>query len=75
MARYAGTMAGDRWARARSGRRRILCLGYRNEARRYPRARCRVLRDTAALERFLMLAALPTKRKIAIAAVLIAGGG
>src|SRR5260370_10216042 len=51
MARYRGTMAGGHSARRRTGRRRILCMGHRDEARRYSRARCCVLRDAAALNR------------------------
>ncbi len=35
----------------RTGGRRVLRLGHRHEARRYPRARRRVLCDTAALDR------------------------
>ena len=51
VARHAGAVARDRSPRRRSGGRRILCLGYRHEARRHPRARCGVLRDAAALDR------------------------
>ena len=46
-----GAMACDRGARRRTGRGGILCLGYRDEARRHPRARRGVLRDAAALDR------------------------
>ena len=41
-------MACGRGARHRTGRRGILCLGYRHEARRHPRARRRVLSRAAA---------------------------
>ena len=43
-------MARDRRARRRPGGCGVLCLGYRHEARRYPRAGCCVLRDAAALD-------------------------
>ena len=72
-----GAMAGDHRARRRPGRRGVLRLGHRHEARRHPRARRGVLRDAAALDRVsdpgrLCASRAPT---IAIAAVLIAGGG
>jgi uncharacterized membrane protein len=38
-------------ARHRAGGRCVLHLGHRHEARRYPRARCRILCDAAALDR------------------------
>ena len=50
LARYHGAMAGDHCARSRTGRCGILCLGYRDEARRYPCPGCRVLCDAAALD-------------------------
>ena len=50
VARDDGAMAGDRSARRRAGRRRILRLGCRHEARRHPRAGGGVLRDAAALD-------------------------
>ncbi len=44
-------VARHRRARRRPGRRRVLYLGHRHEARRHPRAGCGVLRDAAALDR------------------------
>ena len=52
LARDGGAMAGDRRARHRAGRCCVLRLGHRHEARRHPRARRRVLRDAAAVDRF-----------------------
>ena len=46
-----GAVARDHRARRRPGRRRVLRLGHRHEARRHPRARRGVLRDAAALDR------------------------
>ncbi len=46
-----GAMAGDRGTRRRSGRSGVLCLGYRNEARRHPGAGRRILRNAAAVDR------------------------
>ena len=46
----SGAVARDNSARHRSGRRRVLCLGHRHEARRYPRAGRGVLRHAAALD-------------------------
>ena len=69
-------MARDHRARHRSGGRGVLCLGYRHEARRHPRAGCGVLRDAAALDRVFDSGGLcQAERAIAIAAILIAGGG
>ena len=51
VARNRDAMAGGRSAWHRPGRRRVLHLGYRNEARRYPRAGRGVLRDAAAFDR------------------------
>ena len=44
-------MARRRRARHRAGGRGVLRLGHRHEARRHPRARRRLLRDAAALDR------------------------
>ena len=44
-------MGRDRSARRRPGRRGVLRLGHRHEARRHPRAGSRVLRHAAALDR------------------------
>ena len=51
LARQHAAMAGDRSARHGSGGGGVLCLGRRNEARRYPRPGCCILCDAAALDR------------------------
>jgi hypothetical protein len=51
LARHISAMAGHHRPRRRPGGCCVLCVGYRHEARRYPRAGRGVLRDAAALDR------------------------
>ena len=48
--RDAGPVARHSWARARPGRSRLLCLGFRRQERRHPLARRRCLRRAGALD-------------------------